>query len=158
MLGVQPRVRTSVHPTKRSLITRSKGFTRYHVYPAFRPFEIFFIPGCFYSFLKLCFFFIFAQTSLPAFLLQRDICFATPFCKRHRIFVARRYMLRNPFLQTSSYFCRKPPWCLQPITIFSHVSMTQHFIKYRSQNHKPSQSDYIQYPIDLRYQRFPHCI
>ena len=39
MLGVQPRVRTSVHPTKRSLITRSNGFPRYNVYLAFRPFE-----------------------------------------------------------------------------------------------------------------------
>jgi len=39
MLGVQPLARTGVHPTKRSLITRSKGFLRYNVYPAFRPSE-----------------------------------------------------------------------------------------------------------------------
>ena len=36
MLGVPSRVRTSVHPTKRSPITRSKGIPRYNVYLAFR--------------------------------------------------------------------------------------------------------------------------
>jgi len=39
MLGVPSLARTSVHPTKRSLITRSKGIPRYNVYLAFRPSE-----------------------------------------------------------------------------------------------------------------------
>ena len=39
MLGVPSLVRTSVHPTKRSLITRSKGIPQYNMYLAFRPSE-----------------------------------------------------------------------------------------------------------------------
>jgi len=39
LLGVSSLVRISVHPTKRSLITRSKGIPKYNMYLAFTPSE-----------------------------------------------------------------------------------------------------------------------